>query len=335
MLLGLFPVLLAQAPPPIVNGEKTSDYEAVGILYHEEGNMSGICSASLIHKQWVVTAAHCVESMEGGGTTYFMIGNDINTADGISRYTTVREMYGHPEYDGANSGYHDIGLMKLTNTMSNVELIPVNDDRLSNTNMRGELVTYVGWGNNADNGNGSGVKRTADVPIYEIQSRVIYTHDDTGRNRNICSGDSGGAMLFPTSGGVLELIGINAFGIMLDGSWPVECDDRDAAAGATRVDIYYDWVTDYVDLTPIHEGDTDTDSDADTDTDSDSDSDTDSDTDSDADADNEDSGWWDEDLPDRPSGVETIDDGCASAGSSSAGPGALLLVLLGLMRRRR
>lgn len=331
MLLALLPSLvLAQAPPPIINGEKTSDYEAVGLIYHESGNSGGLCSGTLVHKQWIITAAHCVESMEGNGDTYFMLGDNWDSNQ--SRWEEVTEMHRHPDYSGSNSGYHDIGVMKLFRTVSNVALMPVNKDRLSNSVLEGELVRYVGFGNNDDKGGGSGTKRTTEVPIYYIDSRVIYTHDDTGQDRNICSGDSGGATLMPRSDGELELVGVNAFGFMLDNSWPVKCDDDDAAAGATRVDVYYDWVTDYIDLTDTDPGG-DSDTDADSDSDTDSDSDADSDTDTDADADISDSGWWDDELPETPT-TETIA-ACSSAGSTPGGVGLALVGLLGLVSRRR
>jgi MYXO-CTERM domain-containing protein len=331
MLLTLLPTMvMAQAPPPIVNGELTSDYEAVGLIYHEEGNSGGLCSGTLVHKQWIVTAAHCVESMEGRGETYFMLGDSWD--DRSSRWIEVTEMHRHPDYSGSGSGYHDIGVMKLFNTVTNVEFIPVNDDWLSSAKLEGELVTYVGYGNSNDNGGGSGTKRTTDVPIYYVDSRVIFTHDDTGQNRNICSGDSGGATLYPRDDGKLELVGVNAFGWMLDGG-PVSCDDKDAAAGATRVDVYYDWLTDYIELVDDDFGDSDTDSDSDSDTDSDSDSDSDTDSDADADGYFSDTGWWDDEVPATPT-TETTP-ACASSGQ---GPGSLALMglgLLGLAARRR
>ncbi len=319
MILGTFVLstALAQAPPPIVNGEETSDFPQVGMLYYEGGRGSGLCSATLIHEQWVMTAAHCVASMDGGGTTYFMVGTDWD--EGLERYTTITEMHIQPDYTG--SGYHDIGLMKLQHTFS-MDPMPLNDDPFGNSDL-GKEVTYVGWGNSNNNGGGSGTKRTVTVNIDAVDWYNIYTYDESGNQGNVCSGDSGGAALMPTEDGGWKLVGVNAFIYVRTGG-QAQCDHPEGAAGATRVDKYLDWVGDYVDYTiGAGEGDADTDTDADTDSDTDADTDTELDT-----------GWWDDELPARPDS-ETLSSGGGCATAQSPAVAAWLLPLLALVRRRR
>jgi hypothetical protein len=144
----------------------------------------------------------------------------------------------HPDYD---LPYNDAGILQLGDGgISGVGTIPLNTDRVSSSWV-GEDITYVGYGISSDSGTGSGTKRTVDVPIYDYDSGIIITWDPAG-GANICSGDSGGAALRPVGSG-WELVGINSFGFMIDGSSRVLCDDPDAAAGVTRVDAVLPWLT--------------------------------------------------------------------------------------------
>ena len=58
----LLPTVFAQEYPPIVGGQTTDDYKAVGQLfaYSDSQGGFGFCSATLIHQQYVLTAAHCI-----------------------------------------------------------------------------------------------------------------------------------------------------------------------------------------------------------------------------------------------------------------------------------
>ena len=110
----------------------------------------------------------------------------------------------------------------------------------------------------------AGTKRTVDVPIYYVDSGVIYTWATRG-GANICSGDSGGAALRPDdTTGELELVGVNSFGFMADGSREVLCDDPDAIAGVSRVDVDMDWFIEYMGEEPEPEPEEEDDAVADT-----------------------------------------------------------------------
>ena len=85
VLMGL---VSAGEAPPIVGGTTTNDYEAVGQLfaYSDQQGGFGFCSATLIHSQYVLTAAHCIKGdaaesfVQQGFDIYFVSATNVYSA---------------------------------------------------------------------------------------------------------------------------------------------------------------------------------------------------------------------------------------------------------------
>lgn len=248
-ILALTLTAAAQEAPPIVNGETTDDFPAVGTImgYSEQYGGAPFCSATLIHEKWVLTAAHCLEAADQysryGMDILFVVGDSLFSQSGIEDYDVAVDWIEHPDYSGTSSRISaDIGLIELETGLPDIEPVPLNQDAPTD-DWRGEELHYVGWGITEDDAQDSGRKRYAAIPYYDADSDFIYAYDS---EKNLCSGDSGGAGMREDDEGVLWLAGVNSFVFAYQGNTPCV----GGGSGATRVDAYYEWITEYVDFEP-------------------------------------------------------------------------------------
>lgn len=232
-------------PPPIVNGDTTTDFPAVVSLLLDNpqtGTVDHFCSGTVIHARWILTAAHCLTGLSNyqqiGATVWVAVGHDVSTEAGVQEWIQADRWEGHAGFN-MSVLRDDIGLVELREP---VLVTPIRlSEAIPDATWVGTELTYVGWGVTTDHSQDSGIKRMAEIPFDSADEQFIFGYDDTGQN--VCYGDSGGAAL-RSEDNTWFLAGINSH------VYPVQSNTGcvGGGSGATRVDQYLDWIAERVPL---------------------------------------------------------------------------------------
>ncbi|XP_066594936.1 chymotrypsin-2-like [Prorops nasuta] len=194
-----------------------------------------LCGGSIINKQYILTAAHCIYRRDSSDFVVIAGTNFLNeTGDEYD----VADLKYHEDYDRSKR-IHDIGLMRLTKDIEfkrGVQEVPLADG--SEYDRDNEFpVILTGWGR---------LRRSGKIPneLQEIKLVTTTLSRCQSSHRNIrtshictytkvgegaCNGDSGGPLV--TNFG--EQVGIVSYG------YPCGVGSPDVY---TRVSYYYDWI---------------------------------------------------------------------------------------------
>ncbi|MFH1469760.1 MAG: trypsin-like serine protease [Pseudomonadota bacterium] len=228
--------------PAIVNGSVTTEPAGVVALVIEEGGdfYGPFCSATLVQAHWAVTAAHCVTAIRQDYAQYDVyVVTGANLFQSVGQYSRVVDSLANPAYD-ATLLTDDIGLLELEGAgLPAVQTVPIGTTAVDYSWV-GQELRFEGYGITADGAEDMGIKRYADIPLYQFDENLLYGYDpDDGQN--VCQGDSGGAALRDPGDGTWELVGVNSF----VGLWKGQEGENpcvDGFVGATRLDIELDWI---------------------------------------------------------------------------------------------
>nr|XP_027211158.1 transmembrane protease serine 9-like [Penaeus vannamei] len=201
------------------------------------------CGGSLINDRYVLTAAHCTESMRASDLTIRLAEHRLSTSSETSVVSrSVSQIIEHPDYQPGNE-INDIALIKLSSPVQVSDTVLPVCMPPPNPTYAGKTATVTGWGTTSSGGSSSDTLREVDVtvvPNTACQSNsygsaikdTMLCAGSTGKDS--CQGDSGGPLVFKDGGGNYDQIGVV--------SWGYGCGARGYPGVYTRVNSYLDWI---------------------------------------------------------------------------------------------